>query len=134
MDIFNTQGSEKILVVDDESSVRGIFETVLKKHGYRVLTAENGETALELYSKLQQEIDAVILDLGMPGMGGAICMSKLVELNPNVKILISSGYIEQSIIDEIKTIGDAVIIDKPFKKQILLKKLRKLLDKNRMVD
>ncbi len=85
-------GNENILIVDDEESLLEILETILKKAGYTTILAGNGEEAVEIYKKECNRIDLVILDLSMPEMGGDKCHEKLKEINPGVKIIISSGY------------------------------------------
>ena len=69
-------GSETILIVDDEEMILSLAGNLLKKHGYKVLTAIDGEEALKIYKKEKDSIDAVILDLTMPRMSGEICFRK----------------------------------------------------------
>ena len=72
----------KILLVDDEDFIRDLGERILTKFGYRVLKADDGEGALELYQREKETIDLVILDLIMPGMGGRRCLEEFMEINP----------------------------------------------------
>ena len=85
-------GTETILLVDDEKSIRDLGKEVLTSVGYKVLTASTGREALDMYTKAQEEISLVILDLIMPEMGGKQCLEELLKIDPAVKILIASGY------------------------------------------
>ena len=85
-------GHERILLVDDDRNVRELGEEILKKFGYEVLTAEDGEQALALYEKETGRIDLVILDLIMPGMGGVKCIETLVKVDRHARVLVASGY------------------------------------------
>ena len=85
-------GSETILLVDDEEPLRDLGEQMLKRFGYRVLTAPDGETALEIYRQKGKAISLVILDIIMPGMGGRRCLEELLRIDPAARIVVSSGY------------------------------------------
>src|SRR5207247_4395073 len=81
-----------VLAVDDESTVLALARDILEMHGYRVLTARNGEEALRLYRNRAAEIDLVLLDLTMPVMGGYECFRQMQRVNPHVRVVISSGF------------------------------------------
>ncbi|MCB2188186.1 MAG: PAS domain S-box protein [Deltaproteobacteria bacterium] len=85
-------GRETLLLVDDEPNILDIAQDFLAGHGYRVFLATSGEEALEIYRERAAEIDLVMLDLGMPGMGGRRCLEELVKLDPGVKVVVASGY------------------------------------------
>ena len=87
----NRGGNETILLVDDEDLIRELAQEFLTETGYTVLTADDGKKALEVYQQNAARVDLVILDLVMPHMGGRQCLEKLLEMNPQLKILISSG-------------------------------------------
>ena len=84
-------GTETILVVDDEQSVRVMIERMLSRVGYKLLTACNGKEALDLYKQEGANISLVILDLMMPKMGGQKCVEELLKIDPQAKILIATG-------------------------------------------
>ncbi|MDI6726102.1 MAG: PAS domain S-box protein, partial [Smithellaceae bacterium] len=88
-------GAETILLVDDEKSILEITEEILTMNGYRVITAESGEEALEIYQREKGAIHLVVLDLIMPGMGGHECLLALVKINPLARVMITSGYTAQ---------------------------------------
>jgi len=85
-------GTETILLVDDDRSVRELADEMLRRFGYTVIAASDGEEALEIYRESQADISLVILDLIMPGMGGHKCLAELLNIDPAQKVIIASGY------------------------------------------
>ena len=81
-----------VLLVDDEEIVIGVGRQMLEKLGFSVLTAKNGNEALDVYKNNQNDIDIVVLDMIMPGMGAADTYDELQAINPAIKVLLSSGY------------------------------------------
>ncbi len=122
------EGNELILVVDDEESIRSVARETLEAHGYRVLLAEDGAKAIEIYTELDGEIGLVILDMIMPKMGGRETFLKLKELNPNVKALLSTGYSQNGKAQEILDSGVMGFVQKPYQVDALLSGVRKVLD------
>ncbi|HKJ65808.1 MAG TPA: response regulator, partial [Desulfopila sp.] len=131
----NTQlsGLEMILVVDDEALVREITEDMLSRFGYKVLLAENGEDALELFVDRKEEIDLILTDLGMPGMGGEKLIEKLRALDPQVKIIIASGYLSTSSTSKAESLGAQGFLQKPYQLKTMLKTIRQTLGRQHMV-
>jgi two-component system cell cycle sensor histidine kinase/response regulator CckA len=84
-----------ILVVEDEQLVRDLAERVLSLHGFRVLTAEDGQRAVDVFRAHAADIDLVLLDLTMPGLSGAEVFAAIMEQRPNTRVLITSGYAEE---------------------------------------
>ena len=121
-------GTETILLVDDEESIRTFASAVLGRFGYRVLTGASGEEALEVLVRTEEEIALVILDLGMPGMGGHKCLQEIRERNPSAKVLIASGYSINGQVKKSLEAGAAGYIGKPYQIHKLLKKVREILD------
>jgi PAS domain S-box-containing protein len=121
-------GSETILVVDDEAHIRTLLERHLTKLGYRVITAADGEIALRRYSDDQYRTQAVILDLGMPNMSGWDCLEKLKGLNPQVKVLVASGYGGADLDTRVKEKGATAFMHKPYNLTALSLMLREVLD------
>ncbi|MEW5722410.1 MAG: PAS domain S-box protein, partial [Thermodesulfobacteriota bacterium] len=119
---------ETVLVVDDEPAVREIAREVLADNGYRVLEAGSGEEALEIYGDRRGSIDLVVLDLGMPGMGGSACLKELLVLDPEAKVLIASGYSNDSPVRRSLEDGARGFIGKPYRLVDILKKVRQVLD------
>ncbi len=121
-------GTETISLVDDEDFIRGLGEQMLTKFGYRILTTADGETALKLYGSRAGEIDLVILDLIMPGMGGVKCLERLLEMNPEISVLIASGYPSDRSTKHSIEAGAKGFVAKPFNLQQLLEAVRMALD------
>jgi CheY-like chemotaxis protein len=121
-------GTETILLVDDEESVRTLARTTLAKAGYTLLTAGNGEEALSVYHERSNEIALVILDLMMPKMGGTQCLKELLKMNPAVKVVIASGDSAGGGREEYVGLGAKGFIEKPYESRILLNIARSVLD------
>jgi PAS domain S-box-containing protein len=124
-----TKGSETVLLVDDEDMIVEVGQGLLERLGYRALTAKTGKDAIATYKKNLDQIDMVILDMVMPDMGGGETFDRLREVNPNVKVLLSSGYTVEGEAAEILKRGCDGFIQKPFDVQQLSQKLHELLDK-----
>jgi PAS domain S-box-containing protein len=121
-------GHGTILVVDDEESLLDLGQNMLREHGYTTITAESGERAIEIYKKEKDQIDLVILDIGMPGMGGYKCLQELLKIDPEIKVIIASGYTKSHEVKEVLDHGAAGFISKPYRLTDMLDKLRKILD------
>jgi PAS domain S-box-containing protein len=121
-------GSETVLVVDDEAPIRGLLERYLTMLGYDVIEAEDGETALRKYTEVRQNPHAVILDLGMPRMSGSECLEKLRILNPQVRVLVASGNGEADLDSHVLKQGALAFLAKPYNLADISEKLRKVLD------
>ena len=123
-------GFETVLLVDDDKPIRTLGTEILENFGYTVLTATDGESALDLYREKQEKIDLVILDLIMPGMGGKRCLVELLKINPGVKVAIASGYSPDGPTKEILKNGAKGFINKPYDLRQMLKVVREVLDQN----
>ncbi len=121
-------GTETILVVDDEDGIRELGKRILTHSGYTVLAARNGKEALEIYGKEASAIDLVVLDLIMPEMGGAQCLERLLEINPEVKVLVASGFAVQSPTKDLLEHRAKGFVKKPFQMKDLLGAVRRILD------
>jgi len=121
------KGSETILFVDDEEMILQVASEMLKDLGYRVLVAAGGTEALELYQQKKDAIDLVVLDLIMPDMSGQEVYRHLLELNPNIRVLFSSGYSVSGRTAATLEKGGCGFLQKPFNVSKLSRKLRELL-------
>ena len=122
------KGTERILLVDDEELVRDLGKRILERSGYTVLATASGKEALDLYKKERGKISLVILDLIMPQMGGKRCLEELLKIDPQVKVLIASGY---SAGGEAKTTiesGARGFVGKPYDMKQMLQAVRHVLD------
>jgi signal transduction histidine kinase/ActR/RegA family two-component response regulator len=121
------RGNETILLVDDEERIISIFTALLSHLGYHVLAAKSGHEALDIYRKDGNAIDLVILDMIMPGMSGGETFNLLKELNPEIKVILSSGYSLDSMASRIMENGCRSFIQKPFNLSFLSQKIREAL-------
>jgi PAS domain S-box-containing protein len=122
-------GTETILLVDDESRILDLGAQILTDFGYSVVTATDGESALEIYRKERGEIDLVVLDLIMPGMGGRKLLRELYRMDPGAKVVIASGYPENAPADEAcGERSECLLISKPYETRQLLTAIRRVLD------
>ena len=118
----------KILLVDDEEIIIYAGEQMLRKLGYKVIAVGSGKEALELYEANRDRIDMVVLDMVMPKMGGGDTYEKLKEIDPAVKVLLSSGYSIDGQASKILSRGCDGFIQKPFDIKSLSFEIRKILD------
>lgn len=121
------RGTGTLLLVDDEDIVIGVGEQMLKTLGYEVLLARSGKEALEIYTDNQDRVDMLILDMIMPNMSGGETYDKLKEINPDIKILLSSGYSMEGQATEILKRGCNGFIQKPFSVNELSEKIGEIL-------
>jgi CheY-like chemotaxis protein len=121
-------GTETVLLVDDEEPLRQLGAHALGSVGYLVQTAGSGEEALEVYRDLGGSLDLVIMDLGMPGMGGHKAMKAILDLDPTAKVLIASGYSAQGRARGALEDGAAGYVAKPFRRKDFLTTVRQVLD------
>ena len=122
-------GHETLLLVDDEEMITEVGKEMLNALGYTVLIAEGGRKAVEIFRKKRDEIDLVILDMIMLGMGGGDTYDRLKEINPDIKVLLSSGYSINGQAKEILDRGCDGFIQKPFNIEQLSQKLREIFGK-----
>ena len=121
-------GTETILLVDDDQSIRELAEEMLRRFRYTVIGAANGEEALEIYRASKADIPLVILDLIMPGMGGHKCLVEVLKINPSQKVIIASGYSDGGQAAAALKGGSRGYIKKPFEIGPMLKMVRQVLD------
>ena len=122
-------GTETILLVEDAEAVRRLTERILRKSGYTVLAAENGEDALRQYSQHSEPIDLLLTDVVMPGgMSGRELADQLRFIRPTMKLLFMSGYTDDEMVRHGVFAGRTPFLEKPFDSAGLLGKVREALD------
>jgi CheY-like chemotaxis protein len=127
--IFNPQGPlELIMLVDDEEFVTMLAERVLADEGYRVITTKDGMEAIDVYRKIGNEIDLILLDFTMPIMDGADVFDELLQMNPRVPVVLSSGFTEKDNLRGMLAKGLRGFIPKPYTQQKLLTEVRAALN------
>ena len=124
------KGDKTVLLVDDEEIVIDVAGQLLKKLGYDVLEAGGGKEAIQLFSKWYDKIDIVILDMIMPDIGGGEVYDRIKEIDPKVKVLLSSGYSINGEATDILARGCNSFIQKPFNMAVLSQKVREVLNKH----
>ena len=120
-------GTENILLVEDEEEVLDVGIMMLGKIGYTVFAAKSGEEAIVLYKEKKESIDMVVLDMVLPEMGGGEVYDALKEINPDVKVLLASGYSIDSQAKQILSRGCNGFIQKPFNLRELSVKIKEIL-------
>ncbi|MEI6520020.1 MAG: PAS domain S-box protein [bacterium] len=124
--VSDWQGAGTILFADDEESIRAIGAQMLEHLGYSVITAEDGRKAVEIYKLREKEINIVILDMTMPHMDGAEAFSELRQINPQVKVILASGYSKDDIGSRFAGKGLMGVLQKPFTVGTLLEMLKSI--------
>lgn len=127
------KGAETILLVDDEPMILTVGSELLKTLGYTILTAQDGSSAIDLYKNSKDNIDLVILDMVMPEMSGGELFDELKKINPQVKVLLSSGYSLNGQASRIIKRGCVGFIQKPFTIRDIASQLRKIIDEQKTV-
>jgi len=120
-----------ILVVDDEDMVRQMAKTSLERSGFEVLEAADGLEAVALFKERMSEISAVVLDMTMPGMGGAEVFRELRALDDSVVVLVSSGYDRQDTVRGLGVMGGTDFLQKPYRPRVLVEKVTELVESRR---
>jgi signal transduction histidine kinase len=121
-------GSETLLVAEDNPEVLNLNRTVLETFGYRIIEAVDGEDAVEQFTRHQQEIDLIVMDVVMPKMNGRQAYRKIAEIRPDAKILFMSGYTADIVQEKGISMEDFNFIHKPVTPMELLRRIRELLD------
>jgi PAS domain S-box-containing protein len=125
-----SKGTGTILLVDDEEAVLEVGEKLLKVMGYHVLTAREGREAIDVYKKHRETVDLVLLDIIMPNMKGGEVFDCLKEINPDIKVLLSSGYSIDGEASKILERGGKGFIQKPFDMERLSETIKAILGNN----
>jgi two-component system, cell cycle sensor histidine kinase and response regulator CckA len=124
------KGSETILLVEDEASLRELAREILEANGYKVIEAERGESAIRLVEQSYTPIHLLLTDVVMPGMGGKQLATRLLELRPGLRVLYMSGYTDDVINNRGVLREDTLLLPKPFTRAALLRRVREALDSN----
>ena len=127
--VVSSLGTECILIVEDEPSVRALARSVLRRHGYKVYEAANGEEALALAAALNDPPDLLLTDLVMPGMTGADLARRLTARYPTLRVIYMSGYSEDAVAHRGLLSREMDLVEKPFSPKALLTLVRLRLDR-----
>jgi PAS domain S-box-containing protein len=126
-EVLPSQGTETLLIVEDQEEIRCVLRKMLQGQGYNVMEAQNGSEALIFFSGHAAEIDLVITDMVMPAMNGTGLAKALREIKPDVKIMFMSGYPDRETEAIDPGCAGTVYLQKPFRSDLLFKKLRDVL-------
>lgn len=132
VDSTSTEGHAKIMIMDDDKMVRNVAKAMLKRRKFEVQCTADGEEALELYRKelaTESQADIIIMDLTIPGrMGGEETVQKILEIHPEAKVIVSSGYSNDPIMANFKEYGFSEAIVKPYQATELYALIRQVLN------
>jgi hypothetical protein len=123
-----SRGSETIVLVEDEDSLRRLAQTVLQSRGYRVLSASSGPGALEVLASHTGPVDLLVTDAVMPGMSGRALSHRVREAYPGTRVLVMSGYSDDAIAQQGEIDPGTAFLQKPFVPNTLARKVREVLD------
>ena len=122
------RGTESVLVVEDEPTVRAVVRSILTQSGYRVVERETGEEALALWATRETEFDLLITDLVMPGnISGELLAERLRKMRPELRVLLTTGYVNHTISEERFTALGMQLLRKPYTAEELLQSVRRCL-------
>ena len=123
------QAQRTILVVEDERIMLRLLERFLSRQGYQVLLAADGEQAIDGYCRHKTEIDVVLLDVGLPKVSGVDVLRKMKKENPDVRVVVASGYLNAQMKTEMYRAGVKAFVDKPYLLPEMLETLRSVTER-----
>jgi CheY-like chemotaxis protein len=126
-ELLERGSGQTILIVDDEPAVRNLLRKTLERFGYLVLCAADGNEALAVHGAHQAQIAAVLTDLAMPGMNGLALTRRLLQINPELPVLVATGQADKDQRSALTAAGVQLLLDKPFRTTALLAALREAL-------
>ena len=115
-------------MIDDEDTVCAVAKIMLERAGFSVLTAADGQEAIEVFRKHAQELDLVLLDVTMPRMDGEETFSEMRRIRSDIRVILSSGYNEQEATNRFGSYRFSGFIQKPYQSAALLDKVREILE------
>ena len=121
------QRARAVLIIDDEATVREAIIDILEIEGIFVFAAEDGRRGIDLYARHRERINLIILDLSMPGMSGDETLLGLLAIDPQVRVVLSSGYSASEAEQKIPARSLVGFLQKPYKVETLLNEIRRLL-------
>jgi CheY-like chemotaxis protein len=121
------KGGETILIVDDEPIITDVTSALLEGLGYKVFIAQSGEEAVDIYRENNDQIDLVIMDMIMPGIGGGEAFDRIQTIDPKARVILSSGYSLNGMAKDILMRGVKAFLQKPFRLSDLSHKIREVL-------
>jgi two-component system, cell cycle sensor histidine kinase and response regulator CckA len=126
-------GTETILVVEDELDVSFFLETLLRSHGYHVLSAKDAEEALKIFQEQKNEIKLIFSDIGLPKTDGILLCEKIKKMKPGVAIILASGYPTKEFKPRIYKLSPDAFLSKPYTPHDILQTVHKVLSGSRVL-
>lgn len=128
-EVVSHKGEGLVLIVDDEEIMRSTLQAYIEEYGYEVILAKDGEEAIERYEKYLNEIVFVICDMIMPRLSGPDCFRALKKINPEVRVILASGFAHEEDVNQVQKEGVAAFIHKPYRNKELVKAIKKAIGK-----
>jgi PAS domain S-box-containing protein len=125
-----TSGNETILLVDDDEVTARVGRDILERHGYRVMVVGNGNEAVDIFRSYHKQIRLVLLDIILPDLSGEQVYQELRRYDPNVRVVLASGYNVNKHIQALLKLGCVDFVQKPFQSKLLSQKIRDALDRD----
>lgn len=122
-----SQGTPSVLLVEDEEMLLELLQTLLEENGFKVFVARDGLEAVEMYSRHKKEISVVLSDMGLPKLGGWEAFQKMKEINPKVKSILASGYLDPKLRADMIKAGAKDFVQKPYIPDIILARIREVI-------
>ena len=119
---------EMIMLVEDEKLLLELLKSVLEEDGFHVVTAADGEEAVEIFREKKNEIGLVLSDMGLPKLGGWEMFEKLRVIDPSVKVILASGFVDQEMRVEVMKKGAKDFVQKPYVPNMIIKRIHEVLD------
>lgn len=127
-------GQETILLVEDEEMLLQLMKTLLEAKGYKVLTAEDGLEAIDVFSRHKDEVALVISDMGLPKLGGWEAFQKMKEIRSDVNVILASGYFDFNLKAEMIKAGAIDFVQKPYDPDEISEKIREVISRSGKTD
>ena len=122
-------GSETILLVEDEEMLLTLMKNILERNGYKVLAAGDGLRAVNVYKKFKDEIALVLADLGLPKLDGWRALEEIQSINSNVKVIVTSGYLDSDARSKVLKAGAKEFVQKPCLPNEIMRLIREVIDR-----
>lgn len=116
-----------ILVVEDDELLRDLLKEFLEEEGYVVMLAQDGLEAVEMYKRFKDSIALVLSDMGLPGIGGSEVLRQIRQINPGVKVVLSSGFMDSDVREDMIRAGAKDFIQKPYVAEHVVAKIRDII-------
>ena len=125
------KATRSALIIDDEKTILSFAEATLVREGMKVLTAANGKAGVDMFRAHKDEVSVILLDLQMPVLGGEQAYPLLKELNPDVPVILSSGFDESEAVRKCSELHPAAFLQKPYPAERLVEVVSEALQRRR---